>query len=258
MNKYEYIAQDISTVLGNNYDIKYYDNNPTKWADILKDDMIHGVLEVTGGQTTNASGIFIKVENLSIAMALPIELDKFSEAIQNIDDKIKEIHHKNIELNSEFIQISYVQTSNAQKITVSGTDYAMINVYLAITVYDKVILATDSSISIDNTLLKGIINFSFKTNQTADGVVLGLDSPIQQNFINGIQVSLTIDLLFVSGDDLHLRLMKEATEKNEYEISYFNGFLTRTMKLYLAQLLEAGQIGDVMKGQLIFGVKGNV
>ena len=65
MNRYEFLADEFSNGLGKEFDIKYYENNQPSWSDMLTDNMIHGNILITGGNTVKTGGSLIDNKQLS-------------------------------------------------------------------------------------------------------------------------------------------------------------------------------------------------
>lgn len=255
MNKYEKLAEIFSEKLGPEYDIKYYENNESLWENILIDNCIHGNMLVSSGVTIKAADSIIETQQVSINFVIPTELGVFSKAIQDIEDTFKGMYGPICEYLGTVISYNYNYRSDAIKKVVNGEDYALVTVYATIISYDNAVLAYETSIKIDNQKLNGVINIVYSNQHTADGATHGLSSPLQVNYLSGITVALTVDVLFRKDDLLHLDLMSNADSDKEYLVEYFNGFITRSYKMLIIKLDETCVIGDVIKGQIIFGIR---
>lgn len=256
MNKYEYLANLFSERLGGNFDVKYYENSEAKWEDIVKDDMIHGNMLVSGGVTTRAAGSTIETQQLSITFVIPIALDVFSEAVQTIEDVLKDMYGPIGEHSGSILAYSYNYRSDASKIVVNGVDYATVTAYGTLVCYDNAVLATEVKIKLNGEVLNGIISAVYSNLHSTDGVVYGR-KPMQENYLNGISATLTVDLIFRKNDTLHLDLMSNIDTNKMYTVEYYNGIVTRTYGMMIVKMDENSIFGDVIKGQIIFGIWGD-
>lgn len=257
MNRYEYVADLFSEMLGTKYDIKYYDNNEKKWEDILIDDMIHGNMLVTGGETTKAAGATIETQQLSITFALPMELNAFSEAIQTIEDSLKALYGPIGSYSGFVLSYSYAYRSDAVKLSVKGTDYAMVTVYGMLISYDNAVLSTEAKVKLNNEKLEGVIAAIYSNQHATEGQIHGFESLEQRNYMIGISAMLTIDLIFRKDDALHLDIMSNIDTDKKYSVDYYNGLVTRTYDMMIIKYDENVVMGDVLKGQVVFGLKGD-
>lgn len=257
MNKYEKLAEIFSEKLGPEYDIKYYENNEVQWENILMDHCIHGNMLISNGVTTKTAGSIIETQQVSINFAIPTELGIFSKAIQDIEDTFKALYGPICEYSGTIIAYSYNYRSDAAKKVVNGEDYALVTIYATIISYDNAVLAYETKIKLDEQELNGVINIMYSSQHSTDGVVQGLSGPLQINYLNGISVALTVDILFRKDDSLHIDLMSNVDSNKEYMVEYFNGFITRNYKMAIIKFDETCVIGDIIKGQIIFGIGGN-
>lgn len=255
MNRYETLADKLSWKLGPNYDIKYYENDQVTWEDVVEDNfnMIRGVCSLAGSDSTKLGGILVDTCNVPVSFLIPIE--NYNEAVSNIEKTMHDIHGEIFEWNSEYVQTNNSGRTEAEKVMVNGTEYAVTTVSLTLVAYTKAILGNEAFVKIGNVLLSGVSNITYQSQKQAEGVVLGNESPIQINKMAGVNKSLTIDLVLCRDDDLHIDLMENDSTNKKYEVSYYNGFITRNMKMSVLTLTEYVPIGNTIKGQLVLGIK---
>lgn len=256
MNKWDYLANLFSEALGEKYDIKYYENNEAKWESILIDDMIHGNMLVSNGTTTKTAGTVIETQQIAITFALPIELVAFSEAIQTIEDTFKDLHGLLGSYSGNMLAYSYSYRSDAVKVTIKGTDYATMTVYGMLISYEEAVLASEAKLTINGTVLEGVISIIYSNQHATEGAVYGFSSPIQKNYLTGISATFTIDLIFRKTDALHLELMKNIDTNKEYSVAYYNGIVSRIYSMMVIRYDENAIVGDILKGQIVLGIKG--
>ena len=253
MNRYEFLADQFSQGLGYEYNIKYYENSQPKWENILLENMIHGNMLINGGNTVKTGGSLVDTKQLSINFLIPTNLEIFSKATQTIDDyfnsQIGALH----EHQGDLIAIASYYRTDASKTTVNGTDYAIVTIYCTVIFYDNAILSYETSIKIDEKELTGILNAVYSNQHSTDGSVFGLSSPEQKNYLNGVVETLTVDLVLRRNDPVHLDIMSNADKQKEYEIKYYNGFITRTLNFILLKIDESIPTGDIIKAQVVFG-----
>ena len=256
MNKYEYLIEQFKEQLGDNYNLVFNNDEQLNWSDILVEPskMISGVAHTNSGSYDKINGYSVTTQQLSIQFMIPTDIEIFSEAIQNIEDKFKAFHNAVFEVNSEIIRVLYNYSSDTAKVLINGTDYATMYVYFNVISIENALFSNESIIKVDNKELKGVFNINYANNHTADSVVKGNESLIQKNNVNAIQQTLTIDLVVIKDDALILKLMTECNANNTYNISYYNGLINREFKGYIVNLIENGAFNDTLKVKITFGV----
>lgn len=254
MNKYEYLANEFQEKLGENYNVVYNNDETIDWNNILKENMISGVMHVNSGGYDNINGYSVGTQQLSIQFMIPTSLEIFSVAIQQIDDIFKWFHNHVFEFNSEIIRVRFDYMSDANRVTINGTDYATVYIYINLLDVKNALMSNETSIMIDDKKLKGVFHTTYSNNHTADSMVKGNVSLIQTNNVNAIQQVLSVDLVVIENDDLILDIMTNANNNKLYNVSYDNGIVTRTFKGYVVGLTEDGTFNDTMKMKVIFGV----
>ena len=72
MNKYDDLAKELQSLLGNSFDIKYYANLSVDWEKIIIDDnMVYGSIKVLGG--TNQSVREYKTTTTEVGLTLMVK-----------------------------------------------------------------------------------------------------------------------------------------------------------------------------------------
>ena len=217
--------------------------------------MIYGVMHATSGTFDKMNGIAVATQQISINLIVPSAPEIFSEVIQNIEDTFKALHNTTYEYDGEMMRLMYNYISDATKTRINGVDYASVFIYLNLFTFENAIMGNTASIIIDGQEVTGIIKATFTNTHTTDGVVKGLNSPLQSNRLNGIQKSLIIDCVMVANDPLLIKLLNDEDSDVTYSIAYFNGIKTRINNMYLIQLTDMLVVNDTAKIQLMFGIK---
>lgn len=259
MTRYDYLTQELNDKLGQEFDIKYFDNESVTWKDILIDNAIHGVVTVNGGSTSNTGRVMVEVQTYTMTCMLPMEISKHTEALGKIEKVFGLIVNYIFEWGTEFAKFEYNNRSDLSKYTVDGIDYAAISFSFNVTYYTNAVLGNEAKVEIklNNEWLElnGVTNITYKSTHQSDGVVLGNQSAVQGNYLASIQKALTIDLILCRNDELHIDLMENDGTNKKYEVKYYNGFIERNMTMSVLDLTEFVPKGNTSKGQLVLGVK---
>lgn len=253
-NKYEYLANQFQEKLGEQFNLVYNNDETIEWENILKEDMISGVMHVNSGGYDNINGYSVGTQQLSIQFMIPTNPEIFSVAIQQIEDIFKWFHNQMFEFNKEIIKVLFNYISDASRVLINGTDYATIYIYLNLFNIENALMSNKSSILINDSKLKGVFHTTYSNNHTADSMVKGNVSLVQTNNVNAIQQVLSVDLVVIENDDLIIDIMTNANTNKLYNVSYDNGIVTRTFKGYIVGITEDGTFNDTMKMKVIFGV----
>lgn len=255
MNRYSFLCEKLSQLLGDRFDIKFFENEQQAWEEILIDNAIHGVMHIVGGQSNNVGGEMAIYENLSISVMIPMgendeDAEQFEADIVSIDI-LKHYNEVTLDNEGELITFFYGGKSGASRNPVNGKEYGLVIVNCAVISYNNIILSTDRTVKLNGSLLKGILNCNYQCNKNTDGDVTR-NSPIQYNTVNGISDVIDIDIVWRNNDELHKQLMEEDHSIVEYEVEYFNGIITRTMTMQVSLLSEGTLQGDKLQGKLQF------
>ena len=253
-NKYEYLANMFQEQLGETFNLVFNNDESIDWENIIIEDMINGVMHVTGGGYDQINGYSVATQQLSIQFMIPTKVEIFSSAMQQIEDTFKGFHAHTLEFNEEIINVFFNYISDANKVLVNGTDYASIYIYLNLFNVKNALMSNETSVMIDNQTLKGVFHTTYSNSHTADGMVKGNESLVQVNSVNSIQQALSVDLVVIKGDNLIIDLMQNVNTNKIYSISYDNGLITRTFNGYVVSLSEDGTFNDTLKVKVVIGV----
>ena len=250
MNRYDFLCEQISLLLGDVFEIKYFENEEKSWDEIITDDIIHGVMHVVGGNVSYIGKNVIKSEQLSIGLMIPLDDNElFSSAIMLLDNLVR-VNGITFEYEGDSITLYYNSRSDASRSAINGKEYGYININCSISIYNRVILSDKRKIVINGTELEGVINCEYAIQHNADGDV-NRNNIITTNTVNSISDSLSIDIVWRDNDNLHYDLLSNALTIKDYAISYFNGYFERTMKMQISFVSENSLQGDILKGKLI-------
>lgn len=253
-NKYEYLANIFQEKLGETFNLVFNNDESIEWENIIIEDMTNGVMHVTGGGYDQVDGYSVSTQQLSIQFMIPTKVEIFSSAIQQIEDIFKGLHNHTFEFNGEIINVLFNYTSDANKVLVNGTDYASIYIYLNLFCVQNALMSNSTEIIINDQKFKGKFHANYTNTHTADGMVKGNESLVQVNSVNSIQQALSVDLVATENDALLEDIMANANLNKIYDISYYNGIVTRTFHGYVVSLIEDGTINDTLKVKIVFGV----
>lgn len=236
-----------------------FKNNKEKFnkENLTFKDTVQGVLQIKA-VSLSASNDGTELKDFSISMLVPLNdnNDKYNEAINTL---IKNVNNQQFEvgdsINVTFIDMQIIDANKLAK-PLNGVEYELVIVNGRAITSKQYLQATDQYINIDNNKLEGVINISYTSLKTSDSKVYGLDSLIQKNEINGIQIAIDIDLQIYKNDELHRKLLQEAESKKIYTVEYFNGLFSKSYNMMLLQATITGITGDTVKGRLSFVVGG--
>ena len=250
MNRYDFLCEQISLILGDVFDIKYFENEEKSWDEILTDDIIHGVMHVVGGNVSYIGKNIIKSEQLSIGLMIPLDDNElFSNAIMLLDNLVK-VNGITFEHEGDSITIYYNSRTDASRSTVNGKEYGFVSLNCSISIHNRIILSDKRKVVINGTELEGMINCEYSIQHNSDGDV-NRNNIVASNTVNSIADSLSIDIVWRDNDALHYDLLYNALSIKEYTVSYFNGIFERIMKMQISFVSENSLQGDIIKGKLI-------
>lgn len=118
-------------------------------------------------------------------------------------------------------------------------------------IYENAVFSDDIEIMINNTKLEGVFDVVYSNSHSCDSTVK-LGSPMVENYTNGIQVSISINLDFKKSDNLHKQLIQDSESIVKYDLYFANGIISKTYKMELAGLTLQSSRGDIMRGQVVF------
>ena len=263
---YEKITEKINDILGGDFVLSYSNNYDVDWNKILpeaQNELKYGVVRVDSGTTQQVGGQTIRVEQVSLKVAIPEKRDIFDEAVAKLRalsfDNPNGINRMPVADTNETALLYYGGYQDANSATIKGQDWWLATVTFIVNIYDGIINSEDTEIKIGGTLLKGVIDSNYTLDKTLDGFVFNGNN-VQQNTINGIRKVLTINLVYLKNDTLihdatnHTGILdKEEDLTATYTISYNNGVITRSLtNMGLVNLNEKNVTGNVMLATWIF------
>ena len=264
---YDKITETINNYLGGDYVITYANNYDVNWKEILpevQNELKYGVVRVDSGTTQQVGGQTIRVEQVSLTVAIPEERNLFNEAVANLRSMLSDTNGLNrtqVVDTNETALLYFGEYSDANGTTIRGSMWWIAKVTFIANIYNGIINSDDTEIKIGGVTLKGIIDTNFTLDKTLDGFVFNGNN-LQQNTYNGIRKVLTINLVYLKNDTLihdstHNTglLDKEEDLTTTYTISYDNGVITRTLtNMGLVNLNEKNVTGQVVLATMIFSV----
>lgn len=268
IGRYEKLVELLNAELGKNYDIKYFDNDimesKSTWNDLIENcesDKVNGVLALVDSDSTKLGGILVETCNVPVSLLIP--LDYFMDEIQHIEEVMNALNLTGRDWGTEYVEINYQGRSDAEKYTINGAEYATVTLNVVITATTNAVSGTKAYVKVKNEddeyeKLNGVSNIVFQSSHQNDGVVLGVSSTssaVQENHLAGVSKSITIDLVLCKDDELQADFMENEDTNKQYDIKYFNGFITRNMKMSVIALTEYIPVGNTIKAQLVLGIK---
>lgn len=220
---------------------------------LIYKEQVQGVLQLkTTSLSTSNDGTEIKELSITLMIPLNAKNNYFNNCVNTL---IKNVNNQQFDI-SDTVGITFqnMQVVDANKLAkpINGVEYEIVIVTGTIITSKCYLQATTQYVLIDDVKLDGAITINYTTLKTTDPDVFGLKDPIQRNTVNGIQIAIEIDMQFYKSDSLHRQLLYEAEDKKEYQITYFNGFFTKTYPMILLQASVTGIVGDSVKGKLSF------
>lgn len=266
---YNLIAEQLNNFLGGDFVISYSNNHDFKWEEVLKeaqDKIKYGVLRVDSGTTQQVGGQQVRTEQMRLSVAIPEERDVFNDAVGRLRGLIYGMN--NFACNDAVDNITAIlyfgEYQDAHSVVVNGQKWWIANVVFIANFYDGVIDSNDVSITFGTGTsakeLKGIMQATFTLEKTVDGYVYNNSNGIQRNSVNGIQKTLTANIIYLKNDILihdgtnHTGLLdNEDSLTTTYTIVYNNGIKSRTLSdMMLTSVNELVVTGDILKATLVF------
>ncbi len=256
MNKYESLASYLEQLLGNYYNIKYYNNKSVDWDKIIVDEMAHGAIKVVGGSNQSVRGIKSLVEEL--ALTIMISEGTYTEKVDEITSAFESIDKQVLLLGEDYYQFIFNFHADMETYVFGGDKYYGVTYNFTLTSFDNVFLGEDQTISIkinnQNVALLGITGITYRTQTSFDGTVTY--TGIQKNHISGINQDFVIDGICVKDDAARAYIKTNRLLKTDYIISYYDGEDTITDTFRLGAYTCVGVSGNLVKYQISFISKG--
>ena len=259
---YDKITETINNYLGGDYVLTYANNYDVEWDKILpevQNELKYGVVRVDSGTTQQVGGQTIRVEQVSLKVAIPEDREIFSQAVANLRSMLDGLNRYQVVDTEETALLYFGNYQDANGTAVNGSMWWIATITFIVNIYDGVINSDDSEIKINGTTLSGVIDSNFTLDKTVDGFVFN-DNIEQKNAVNGIRKILTINLVYLKNDALihdatnHTGILdNEESISTTYTITYDNGVITRTLTdMMLTNVNEKIITGNVLNATLIF------
>lgn len=134
----------------------------------------------------------------------------------------------------------------------SGSDYySTISIEANFIIFEGAIFLNDNYIKINGINLNGIISINESSVHTCDASVKA-SSPVVDNYVNGIQYSITLDLDFIKNDTLHQKLVRERNENKFYQITYYDGYEEKEYLMIMVNLVRNTSVSSTQQGRISF------
>ena len=252
---YDSICKEIEKYLGNDkFVIKYANNLDTNWEMILPNEQektCYGVLKVDSGITTQVSDRTIRVEQLSLIVAIPAKRDIFNESIVNLKSMLNGLNNAIVYDTDESAMLLFGEYQDAEQQLINGCYWWISRVVFSGNFYDSLYISTDSEVKINDTKLNGIIDISYTREFVLDSFNQ-VNNPVPKNKVNSIKKSMMVNAVCLKSDTLVSTLIDNEDNVVVYSISYDNGIKTRTFNALLSTIHDQVVTGDVVKLSLTF------
>ncbi len=253
---YDTIASEIQEYLGEDFDIRYANNYTIDWKGILpemQEKMSFGVLKVDSGRTTQISNQNVRVEQLTLTVAIPVKSEIFNAAVVNLKTLIKEANNTTIvdTETSESANLFFGEYQDNGGTTVNGVKWWLVSVTFAINLYNDMYTSSDVSVTIGGTAMTGIIDTNYSREFVVDSLVM-VNGLVPANKVNNMKKTLRVDCVCLKSDTLISGLMTNENSITSYNVIYYNGMVTRTFTALLGLINEQNIVGDILKVSLVF------
>ena len=235
-----------------------------KWDEIVTPDYgCWGVLNPSGGSNIELNnGALIQSENITLAIAIPnddyktysMALDKFSIAISDIVKEYQEID------NTYYQVVDNGRTGTAFLTIKGGREIAIITQSLNIAGGDDLLNVKDVTITIKEVdtsgtigeaqTFSGFFNYIFQKQKNFDSVIKK-NTPTQQNMVQSLQKTLTIDYYKFKNNNLH-RALESDTSTFKITLNDGDTILLNDVEMHLSGLTQNGVIGNYLTMRVSF------
>lgn len=267
MTKYEELANILMDKLeekGLHSNIQVGSTINVKWDEVVTPDFVcWGVLNASGGSNVELNnGALVTTESITLAIALPNETyQQYSAALEKFSSAISDIVKVTHEINGNYYIIVDNGKTGVDFLTIrGGKQIGVMSQSLSVVGGDGLLNVKDVTISIQaksqvgqansTHTFKGFYNYIFQKQKQFDSMVLKSNTT-QQNYVNSIQRTLTIDYYKLHNDTLH-QLLESDTETflitlNDGETNLLNG-----VEMHLSSLTQNGIIGNYINMRVSF------
>ena len=257
MSRYESLAKQIETLLGELFNVKYYKNTCVDWATILTDsDNIYGSLRVIGGANQSVKGVKSVVDNLAITFMMREEV--YAEISEHIKTTFSTLDKQLLLLGEDYSQFVYDYQSDDGQVIYNAHKYSQVSFYFNLVTFVDLFLGESQKVEIkvnnSYTELLGVTGIVYSLQCQYDGAVNS--TAIQKNRLSSINQSLTIDGLVVKDDLARIYVKNHSLDKSKFEVKYNDGETTTELNSNLATYTCVGVSGNLVKFQIVFIQKG--
>ena len=257
LSRYEDLAKQIETLLGNLFNVKYYKNTCVEWAKILTDnENTYGSLKVIGGENQSVKNIKSVVDNFAVTFMCKEE--EYADVSEHIKNVFSSLDKQLLLLGEDYSQFIYDYQSDDGQVVYNAHKYSQVSFYFNLITFVDLFLGDSQKIEIkvnnNYTELLGVTGIVYSLQCQYDGAVNG--TAIQKNRIAAINQSLTIDGLVVKNDLARANIKAHLTDKTSFDLKYFDGETTFTLTARLTTYTCVGVSGNLVKYQIVFIQKG--
>jgi hypothetical protein len=252
-SKYDSLAEYLSNLFGNQFYIKYFNNEEPDWEKVVIDpDMVYGSIKVLSGQNQSLKDISTYIEDCGLTIM--IKEDAYSNTIDSIIDSIKTIDKQTILLAESYYQFNYSNRSDLGKYTVKGDFYYGCTLYFNLVSFENLFLGEQQSVSISMSSglvpLLGATGITYQAHTDFDSSVSS--TMANNNYIAAKSQVLVIDGVVVKDDTARIAIKKYLMSNTSYSVSYFDGETTISFVAKLADYTCLGISGNLVKYQIKF------
>lgn len=254
-SKYDSLAEYLSNLFGNQFYIKYFNNEEPDWEKVVIDpDMVYGSIKVLAGQNQSLKDISTYIEECGLTIM--IKEDAYSNTIDAMIESIKPIDKQTILLGENYYQFNYSYRSDLGKYTVKGDYYYGCTLYFNLVSFEDLFLGEQQSASIvypNNTsdTFLGVTGLTYQLHTDFDSSVPS--TAYSKTYVAAISQVLVIDGIVVKNDAARTSVKTNQLNKSkEYSIGYFDGETTTYFTARLADYTCLGIAGNLVKYQIKF------
>ena len=252
-SKYDTLAEYLSNLFGNQFYIKYFNNEEPDWEkEVIDPDMVYGSIKVLSGQNQSLKDISTYIEDCGLTIM--IKEDAYSNTIDAMIESIKPIDKQTILLGENYYQFNYSNRSDLGKYTVKGDYYYGCTLYFNLVSFENLFLGEQQSVSI--TMSSGLVPLLGATGITYQAHT-DFDSSVSstmasKNYIAAKSQVLVIDGIVVKDDTARKNIKQYLNSNTSYTVSYFDGETTISFTAKLADYTCLGISGNLVKYQIKF------
>lgn len=257
LNKYEDLAKELQSLLGNSFDIKYYANLSVDWEKIIIDDnMVYGAIKVLGG--TNQSVREYKTTTTEVGLTLMVKEESYADTIDSVINALLGIDKQFLLLGEEYNQFIYGYQADLGQYYYNGNKYNGVTITFSLITFDNLFLGDSQAVSItiggEITQLLGVTGVNYKCQCAYDGAVN--NTALQKNYLSSVNETIQIDGLVVKDDVARKYVKQHLKDNTKFTITYFDGEAWISLDAKLISYDCNGISGNTIKYQMVFIQKG--